>query len=196
MSLIKKWITKLFFGNKYALGIAHIGKNSKVGLLHNFLNGQYITIGDRSCVGRFSKLQCFDHFNGVEYHPTIQIGNDCLLGQNVSILSADTVIIEDKVTLASYITIVNENHGMNPEDPQCYRYQTLTSAPIIIKEGTWIGERCNILPGVTIGKKCVIGSGSVVNKSVPDYCMAVGNPARVIKKYNFDTHRWERYSGE
>lgn len=48
---------------------------------------------------------------------------------------------------------------------------------------------------VSIGKKAVIGAGSVVTKSVPDYCIAVGNPAKVIKKYNFTTHAWEKVTG-
>ena len=115
-----------------------------------------------------------------------------MMGQNCSIMSADSVIIEDNVLMASYITIVNENHGMNVEDNCSYRRQPLTTAPVLIKEGAWIGERCCILSGVTIGKKSIIGSGSVVNKSVPDYCIAVGNPAKVIKKWNFDTHQWEK----
>lgn len=189
--MIKKIITKIFFGNKYVLKIKYIGKNSKVGLLHNFLNGKYIEIGSHSVIGRYSKLQCFDKFNGKDYHPSILIGDNCSLGQNVTIWSADEVIIEDNVTIASYCTIVNENHGVNPEDELDYRHQCLTTAPIRIQNGTWIGERCCILPGVNIGKKCVIGSGSIVTKSIPNYCMAVGNPARVIKKWNFDKHQWE-----
>lgn len=192
MKILKKIITKIFFGNKYALKINYIGQDSKVGLLHNFLNGKYISIGSHSIIGRYSKLQCFDKFNNIEYYPSIKIGNNCSLGQNVTIWSADKVIIEDDVTIASYCTIVNENHGINPEEQLSYRNQTLTTAPIRIQEGTWIGERCVILPGVNIGKKCVIGSGSIVTKSIPDYTMAVGNPAKVIKAWNFNTHTWEK----
>lgn len=193
MNILKRIITKIFFGNKYALRISHIGKNSKVGLLHNFLNGKYIEIGDGTSIGRYSKLQCYDRNNNIEYNPSIKIGNNCMMGQNCSIMSADSVIIEDNVLMASYITIVNENHGMNVEDNNNYRRQPLTTAPVLIKEGAWIGERCCILSGVTIGKRSIIGSGSVVNKSIPDYCIAVGNPAKVIKKWNFDTHQWERF---
>lgn len=192
MKIIKKLITKVFFGNKYILRIKHIGKNSKVGLLHNFLNGQYIEIGNNTSIGRYSKLQCFDNNNNVKFNPCIKVGNDCIIGQNCSIMSADSVIIEDNVLMASYITIVNENHGMNPEHKFDYRRQPLTTAPVLIKKGAWIGERCCVLSGVTIGKKCVIGSGSVVTKSIPDYCMAVGNPAKVIKKWNFESHTWEK----
>ena len=70
--------------------------------------------------------------------------------------------------------------------------QELTGKGVCIDEGSWIGEKVCILPGVTIGKKCIIGAGSVVTKDVPDYCIACGNPAKVIKKYDFDEHRWIR----
>lgn len=46
--------------------------------------------------------------------------------------------------------------------------------------------------GVRIGERCVIGAGSIVTRDIEDYCMAVGNPARVIKKFNFETAKWER----
>ena len=61
-----------------------------------------------------------------------------------------------------------------------------------IGEGCWIGERVCILPGITIGKKCVVGAGSIVTKNIPDYCMVAGSPAKVIKVYDFEKHAWIR----
>lgn len=190
--MIKKIISKLLFQNKYALKINHIGENSKVGLLHNFLNGQYISIGNHTSIGRYARMHCYDRYNGQRFNPRIEIGSECIFGPCLTILAADLVKIEDHVAFAGYVTIVNENHGMNVEDNVPFYRQTLTSAPVIIGEGSWIGERCCILPGVTIGKKCIIGSGSVVTKSIPDYSIAVGNPARVVKTWNFETHKWEK----
>lgn len=70
--------------------------------------------------------------------------------------------------------------------------QKLVGKEVRIKSGCWIGEKCILLQGVTIGKKSIIGAGSVVTKDIPDYSIAVGNPARVIKRYNFESHNWER----
>ena len=69
--------------------------------------------------------------------------------------------------------------------------QPLSAKNVYIGNGCWIGEQVCILSGVSIGEKCIIGAGSVVTKSIPDYCIAAGNPAKVLKKYNFETKRWE-----
>jgi lipopolysaccharide O-acetyltransferase len=68
----------------------------------------------------------------------------------------------------------------------------LNSLPVIISKNVWIGESVSILPGVRIGKASIIGANSVVTKDIPDYSIAAGNPAKVIKKYNFATRCWER----
>jgi len=63
---------------------------------------------------------------------------------------------------------------------------------ITIEDEVWIGANCVITIGVTIGKHSIVGAGSVVTKDIPPYCIAVGNPARVIKKYNSETAAWEK----
>ena len=73
-----------------------------------------------------------------------------------------------------------------------HRIRKLFSKPVIIGENVWIGENVCVCPGVSIGDGCIIGAMSNVVKSIPPYCMAVGNPARIIKKYNFQTKHWER----
>ena len=93
---------------------------------------------------------------------------------------------------ASHVLITSENHGIDPELNIPYMDQTLTSKPVEIGDGCWIGEKVCIMPSVTIGKKSIIGSGSIVTKSIPEYCIAVGSPAKVIKQYNFETHSWDR----
>lgn len=63
---------------------------------------------------------------------------------------------------------------------------------IRIGDGTWIGTHCAIIGDVHIGRNCVIGANSVVTHDVPDYCVAVGAPARIIKKYNVESGEWEK----
>lgn len=122
--------------------------------------------------------------------PKVKIGEHCYIGYHFSLLAGADVEIEDNVLFASNVLITSENHSIDPESEISYMNQPLNGKPVNIGEGSWIGEKVCILPGVSIGKKCVIGAGSVVAKSIEDYTIAVGNPARPIKKYDFLQHKW------
>lgn len=147
-----------------------------------------IYIGNNTTILENSRMQ--NYFQNENY-PQITIGDRCYIGFYFSILNASCVTVGDDVLIASHVLITSENHGINPESDTPYMDQPLISKPVIIGDGCWIGEKAIITPGVTIGKKSIIGAGSIVTRSVPDYCIAVGNPAKVIKKYNFNTHLWE-----
>lgn len=122
----------------------------------------------------------------------IKIGDNVYAGNRVSILVGDEIVIGNDVLIASDVCITSENHQTNPEEKKSYGKQPLIIKPVRIGDGCWIGEKSIILPGVSIGKRSVIGAGSIVTKDVPDYCIAVGNPAKVIKKYDFKNHIWEK----
>ena len=64
-------------------------------------------------------------------------------------------------------------------------------AEVEIGDGTWLGENVCVISS-KIGKQCIIGANSLVINDLPDYCMAVGSPARIIKKYSHTTKSWER----
>jgi acetyltransferase-like isoleucine patch superfamily enzyme len=70
--------------------------------------------------------------------------------------------------------------------------QDLEIKQVVIGTNVWIGSNAVILLGVKIGDNSVIGAGSTVVEDIPSYCVAVGNPARVVKRYNFETKQWER----
>jgi acetyltransferase-like isoleucine patch superfamily enzyme len=64
---------------------------------------------------------------------------------------------------------------------------------VVVNDGAWIGANTTILPGITIGRKAVVGAGSVVNRDIPPYCVAVGNPCRLVKRWNQELKVVERY---
>lgn len=79
-----------------------------------------------------------------------------------------------------------------PDEKSNYLSQPLETKPVTIGRNCWIGARVIILPGVTIGNFSIIGAGSVVTKDIPEYSIAVGNPAHVIKKWDPDSKAWVR----
>ena len=104
----------------------------------------------------------------------VKIGNGVTVMNGALMMAAGGITIENKVMIAANVQLISNNH-----DP--YIREILTCKPILIKYGAWVGAGATILPGVTVGKYAIIGANSVVNKDIPDYAVAVGSPAKVIK---------------
>ena len=134
---------------------------------------------------RFGDDTRIDFYSGGK----LLVGKNCYFGNRNSFLVGADITIGYRVLMASNILIASEDHIALPETENVY--DKLIQKPVEIGDRCWIGEKVCIMPGVKIGKYSVIGAASVVTKSVPPYSIAVGNPAKVIKKYNFDTHQWE-----
>ncbi|MCR5789445.1 MAG: galactoside O-acetyltransferase [Lachnospiraceae bacterium] len=107
------------------------------------------------------------------------IGKNCFINANLLAMARGGITIGDNVQIAANVQLLSNNH-----DP--YDRSVLTCKPILIKDGAWIGAGASILPGVTIGRHAIVGAASVVTHDVGDYEVAVGNPARVIKKLDPD----------
>ena len=119
----------------------------------------------------------------------VTIGNESFVG--ISNIIIGPVSIGNNVILAQHIVASGLNHGYEDVSIPPSKQKVGTS-PITINDNVWVGANCVITAGVTIGKHSVIGAGSVVTKNIPDYCVAVGNPARVVKRYNAQTQIWEK----
>lgn len=114
----------------------------------------------------------------------ISIGKNVVIRPNTILMPDEfaQIIIEDNVMIGMGVHFYVNNHKFERRDIPLVEQGYYPSKGIVVKEGAWIGANSTILPGVTIGQNSVIGAGSVVTKSVPDYCVAVGNPANVIKQ--------------
>lgn len=128
----------------------------------------------------------------------IKIGKNCRIGDNVHISAADSVTIGENCLLASNILIIDNEHGNyaggrydSPPDVEPNERE-LVSAPIEIGDNVWIGERVIVLKGVRIGNGCVIGAGSIVKHDIPDNCIALGSPAKVVKCFDVAQKKWKR----
>lgn len=151
----------------------------------------FVHIGDNVVIRKYARINAFPRKNAQkDNNPVVSIGNNCNIGQRVSLLAGGNIIIGNNVLMASDILITSENHSIDPESNLPYMDQPLKIADVEIEDGCWIGEKVCIMPGVRIGKMSVIGAGSIVTKSIPPYSIAVGNPAHVIKYYDFLKHEW------
>lgn len=114
------------------------------------------------------------------YEGSIKIKKNTFLGEYVIIYGHGGVTIGENTLIAMHTCIVSSNHNV-PDRDSLIRYQPDILMPVIIGSDVWIGANCTILGGISIGNGAVIGAGSVVNKSVPEFAFAVGNPAKIIK---------------
>jgi acetyltransferase-like isoleucine patch superfamily enzyme len=109
----------------------------------------------------------------------IHIGEDTRLNRGCTLTSYAQIRIGDFTIIGEFVSIRDANHGLKRGEPM--RYQPHTCEPILVGRDVWIGRGSCILPGVTIGEGAVIGANSVVTRDVPDFAIAAGVPAKVIK---------------
>lgn len=134
----------------------------------------------------------------------ISVGDNFFIGSNTYIQSKEKIEIGDNVIISDHVLIVdNNNHptdyAMRLKMSQCDDYMTdelwtwkyADSKPIVIKDNVWIGKSAVIMKGVTIGKGSIVALGSIVTHDIPDYCIAAGNPAKVIKKLERENENTE-----
>lgn len=153
-----------------------------------------IDFGHNLTTGYGCRLESFSGDGNV----TLFFGNNVQINDYVHINALKSVRIGDNVLIASKVFITDLEHGSyigneNDSFPSTIvKDRPLFSKAVVIGNNVWIGELCSVLPGVTIGDNSIIGANSVVTKSIPANCIAAGNPAKIIKKYNFAINRWER----
>ncbi|MGD8149195.1 sugar O-acetyltransferase [Ornithinimicrobium sp. Y1694] len=115
----------------------------------------------------------------VDYGSKISIGDRCFANYGLVALDVAPITIGDDVQMGPNVQLLTPTH---PVEPQARKDKWEAAEPITIGDNVWLGGGVIVCPGVTIGKDTVVGAGAVVTKDLPDGVVAVGNPARVIKK--------------
>ena len=150
---------------------------------------RYIRVGSDTMIGANVALSA-GMMPGQECltDPVVSIGNRVLIGRGSGIVGHLSIVIEDDVWTGHHVYITDQNHGYADVD-RPISLQTQPERPVRIGAGSWLGHGTIVLPGVTIGRHVAIGAQSVVTKDLPDFCVAVGNPARVIRIRD-ENDRW------
>jgi maltose O-acetyltransferase len=109
----------------------------------------------------------------------LSIGPMCVIGDHVTINLDAEVRIGAYVSLGPHVLIYTATHPIGPGSNR--RMGQLIAKPVVIEDGSWVGLRATLLPGVTIGKGAIVAAGAVVDESVPPHVYVQGNPARVVR---------------
>jgi acetyltransferase-like isoleucine patch superfamily enzyme len=120
----------------------------------------------------------------------LKIGRNCVFGYNNHFASVRSVVIGDNVLTANNVFITDNSHSYQDIDRPIIEQPVVFGGSVEVGSGSWLGENVCILSS-NVGRNSVIGANSVVTRDVPDYCVAVGAPAMIIKHYNHDSCTWD-----
>ena len=123
----------------------------------------------------YLELPFYSNYGGAHAH----FGSFVYANFNLTLVDDGDIYIGDHVMIGPNVVIATASH---PIDPDLRRKGLQYNQPVRIGENAWLGAGVVVLPGVTIGKNAVIGAGSVVTRDIPDNCVAVGNPCRVLRE--------------
>jgi acetyltransferase-like isoleucine patch superfamily enzyme len=169
----------------------HYGRNVYLFPEVHIVRPQFISIGDNVTIGTGTDIYV---------HPTrsdlkgyiIRIANNVHIGSHNIIGARKSIVLEDNVLIGPHVMIGDHTHRYENIEIPVKQQEATEGRPIRVEQDSWIGANVFILPNVTIGRHSVVGANSVVNRDIPPYSVAVGAPARVIKRYDFDLKQWVR----
>ena len=123
----------------------------------------------------------------------LEIRAGAVIGNMNHIYATRSIVIEEEVLTADKVYISDCTHSYMDVDTSVLHQPIVQLRDVVIGRGAWLGENVCVM-GANVGRGSVIGANSVVTRDIPDYCVAVGAPARVIKRYNQTTKQWEKLS--
>lgn len=189
MGLFKVFVKKTIGGGKCLLyNISH-GKNVEFGTHFKYVNKHgRMSIGDNVIFSSFTYI-----FN-VRPNGYVELGSNVRIGHHLQISCANHVHICSNVNIGPFVFLTDHNHNFeNPDVPiKDQGISVKSGANLVIGEGSWLGTKVTVVGDVHIGKHCVIGANAVVTKDIPDYSVAVGIPARVVRQFDFLTGEWKK----
>ncbi len=168
--------------------LGYLGEHSKICYKCRISGGaeKNIIINDYVIFERYSIIECFKHYGKQSFHNAkISIGNHCNIGEYNHITAINGITIGDGVLTGRFVLISDNSHGNSCGCQSNIRpaMRNLESkGEIVIGNNVWLGDKVTVLSGVHIGNNVIIGANSVVTKNIPSNCIAVGSPAKIIKK--------------
>ena len=184
-SLLHKLKSNLFF-IIYRRRFKNVGKKSRMYSPLKVEGMEHISIGQNVMINNGVWLAALP-LTGSNVELTIADGVS--IGHFNHIYATSSITIEKDVLTADKVYISDNLHHYEDVEVPVIKQPVKQCNSVVIGEGAWLGENVCII-GASVGKHSVVGANSVVTHSIPDFCVAVGCPARIIKKYDFTKHAW------
>lgn len=194
MNIFKKFITlpEWLIKNRFLLlnrwRFKHVGKRSRIVNPLRIDGVENIYVGD-SVLVQDSTWLAAEPLTGRNVQLVLKDG--VTIGHYNHIYATESIVIEKDVLTADKVYISDNLHSYEDVTLPVIKQTIKQCQPVVIGEGSWIGENVCVI-GARVGKHCVIGANSVVTKDIPDFSVAVGAPARIIKCYNTEKRAWIR----
>lgn len=189
LARIREKLARVWFAATFRKSFRHLGAGTYMVAPFRLDGSERIEIGSGTFIQRGAWLYCGEIDRA--HPPFLKLGERCVLGYNNHITCVRSVEIGDDVLTANNVYISDNSHGYEDVSRPIMQQSVVFKGPVSIGAGSWIGENVSII-GARIGKNCVIGANSVVVHDIPDYAVAAGIPARVIKQYDPDSQSWIR----
>lgn len=173
----RRMVTRTF----YAALMGKVGRNVTIYSPGMILHPEHMHIGNDVLIRYGCRFEVIDH--GQDWIPRLTIGNNVNIEQNVHIICHDSVFIGNDVSITGHCAIVDVTHPAIGDfgDNKIGSQIDGRRSSVTIGDGSFIGFGSVILPNVSIGRGCIVGANSVVNCNIPDFSVAAGNPAKVIR---------------
>lgn len=179
-------IAKIWFRFFYGQKFKKLGTSTFIFSPFRLDGIKNIMLGSKTLLQSGTWLYC-EEIDGIT--ASLTIGNECTFGYNNHITAVRDVSIGNQVLTANNVYISDNLHGYEDITTPVMHQPVKFKKAVSIGDGSWIGENVCII-GASVGKNCVIGANAVVTKDIPDYCVAVGAPAVVIRYYDLQINQW------
>ena len=160
--------------------LKHRGEGIVLGRGVQIEHPEFVSLGDHVHLNDYCWLSVVNE-NIESARPALTIGSGTYIGRFGTLACIRRLTIGCNVLISDRVFIGDAAHGFLLTSIPIKEQQLSSPGPVTIGNGTWVGIGVSILPNVTIGRNCVIGANSVVTRDVPDFCVAAGNPAKVIR---------------
>lgn len=165
------------------------GAGSFLSPFSEIMNMQHITVGNNATILHSAWIMAIEEYAGSGFKPEIIIGDNTYIGHMVTLSCTNKIIIGNDVTFGDNVYISDCTHSYEDLKTSILK-QKLKVGSIVIGDRAWLGKNSVVAYDVEIGEHAIVGANSFVNRSVPPYTIVSGNPARPIKKFDFDKQEW------